>query len=104
MLGEFTALNMKICGRSNVKTHREIKGSDKYVNLDISLYFDSLDMMRIASSDSKVDLGRSRKGLITSMGLKARTIPNKLKKTRYAIGLSVRRNFQRLLGILKNFL
>ena len=34
---------MKICGRSNVMKHKEIKGSDKYVTLDISLQFDSLD-------------------------------------------------------------
>ena len=30
-LGEFTAVNMKHCGRCNVRKHREIKGSDKYV-------------------------------------------------------------------------
>ena len=35
--GEFTAVNMKICGCRNVRKHIEIKGSDKYVTLDISL-------------------------------------------------------------------
>ena len=42
-IGEFTAVKMKKFGHSNVKTHREIKGSDKYVTLDISMKFDSLD-------------------------------------------------------------
>ena len=44
---------MKNCGRRNVRKHIEIKGSDKYVTLDISLKFDSMDKMKITSSDSK---------------------------------------------------
>ena len=52
-LGEFTSMNMNNCGRCNVSRHREIKGSDKYVTLDVSLKFDSLDNMRITSSESK---------------------------------------------------
>ena len=31
-------------------------------------------------------MGRSEKGLITSLGLKAKIRPNKYKKVRYAIG------------------
>ena len=30
-----SAVNMKNCGHSNVRKHRDIKGSDKYVTLDI---------------------------------------------------------------------
>ena len=85
-LGEFSAVNMKKCGRRNVRKHREIKGSDKYVTLDISLKFDSLYKMKITSSESRFNLGRSGKGLITSLGLKAKTRPNKYKKARYTIG------------------
>ena len=33
----FSSVNMKNCGRLNVRKHKEIKGSDKYVTLDISL-------------------------------------------------------------------
>ena len=51
--GEFSAVKMKNCGCHNVRKHREIKGSDKYVTLDISLKFDSLDKMKIISSESK---------------------------------------------------
>ena len=78
---------MKIenCGRINVRKHRDIKGSDKYVTLNISLKFDSLDNMRITSSESKVKLGRSGKGLIASLGLKAKTRPKIYKKARYTI-------------------
>ena len=50
-LGEFSAVKMKNCDRHNVRKHREIKGSDKYLTLDISLNFDCLDKMRITSSE-----------------------------------------------------
>ena len=76
---------MKNYGCLNVRKHREIKGSDKYVTLNISLKFDSLDNIRITSSESKFKLGRSGKGLITSLGIKAKTRPKKYKKARYAI-------------------
>ena len=42
----FLAVNMKNCGRHNVRKHKEIKGSDKYINLDISSKFCSLDKMK----------------------------------------------------------
>ena len=48
----FSAANTKNCGRRNVSKHKEIKGSDKYVTLDISLKFDSLEKMKITSSES----------------------------------------------------
>ena len=51
---------------------------------------DSLDKMRIKSSDSKDIFVRSGKGLITSLGLKAKLIPRKYKKARYSI-----RNFSK---------
>ena len=49
----FLAVNMKICGRRNFRKHKDIKGSDKYVTLGISLKFDSLDKIKITSSESK---------------------------------------------------
>ena len=49
----FSALNRKNCGHRNVRKHREIKGSDKYVTLDILLKFDSLRKMKTTSSESK---------------------------------------------------
>ena len=73
----FSAVNMKICGRHNVRKQREVRGSDKYVTLDISLKFDSLDKMKIKSPQSKEKLERSGKGLITSMGFKAKVRPHK---------------------------
>ena len=79
-------MNMKNRCLRNVRKHIEIKGSDEYVTLDIPLKFDSLDKMIITFSDSKVKLGRSGKGFITSMGTKAKTIPKKYKKLRYDIG------------------
>ena len=81
----FSAMNMKNCGRRNVRKNKEIKGSDKYVTLDISLKFDKLDNMKIKSSESKRKLERLRTGLITSLGFMANVKPHKYKKTRYAI-------------------
>ena len=49
----FSAVNMKICGRKNVRKHKKIKGSDKYITSDISLEFDSMEKMKITSSESK---------------------------------------------------
>ena len=34
-VGEFPAVNMKFVGRNNVRKHRDIKGRDKYITLDI---------------------------------------------------------------------
>ena len=81
----FLAVDMKNVGRRNVKKHKEIRGSDKYVTLDISSKFDSMDKMKITSSESKVKLERSGKGLITSLGFKTKARSQKYKKARYAI-------------------
>ena len=47
----FLDVDMKNCGRFNVRKHKEIRGSDKYVTMDISSKFDSLDKMKITSSE-----------------------------------------------------
>ena len=85
-LGDFTAVNMKKNGRHNVRKNREIKCSDKYVTLDISLKFGSLDKMKIISSEKKDSLVISGKGLITSLGIEAKSRQKKYKKARYSIG------------------
>ena len=77
---------MKNCGRRNVREHKKIKSSDTNVTLDISLKFDKMDKMKVTSSDSKVKLEGSGKGLITSLGFKEKVRPQKYKKARYAIG------------------
>ena len=84
-LGEFTDVNMKNCGRHNVRKHKEINGGDKCVALEISLKFGSLDNTRITYSDPKENLVRSVKGLITFLGIKAKEWSKKYKKARYAI-------------------
>ena len=49
----FSAANMDNSGRRNIRKHKEIKVSDKYVMLDISLKFDNLDKMNITYLESK---------------------------------------------------
>ena len=50
---EFTPVNMKMCGRRNVRKNRDIKNGEKYITLEISLKFGSLDKMKIEYSDPK---------------------------------------------------
>ena len=76
----FSAVNMKHFGRRKVRKHKEIKGSDKHVTLYILFKFESLDKMKITSSESKEKLEISGKGLITSLGFKEKVRPHKYKK------------------------
>ena len=46
----FLSVNMKNCGRQNVRKHKDIKGSDKCITLNISEKFDSLNKMETTSS------------------------------------------------------
>ena len=96
----FSDVNMKNCGRRNVRKHREVKGSDKYVTLGVSLKIDCLDNMRITSSESKGKLERSGKGLITSLGFKSKVTQK--KRQGMPSEMSVRRTFRRLLRSLRN--
>ena len=63
---------MKNCGRRKVRKHKDIKGNDKIVTLNVSAKFDSLNKMKITSSESKGKLGRSGKGLVTALAFKTK--------------------------------
>ena len=76
----FLSMNMKICGRQNVRKHNEIKGSDKCVTLDISSKFYSMDKMKTTSSESKGKFKRLGKGLVTSLSFKTKVRFAKIKK------------------------
>ena len=86
----FQSVNMKICGRRKVRKHKEIKGSDKIVTLNISSKFDSLNKMKTTSSESKGKLGRSGKGLVTALDFKTKVRFAKIQK-----GKVCHRKFQR---------
>ena len=81
----FHSVNMKNWGRRKVRKHKEIKGSDKIVTLNISAKFDSLKKMETTSSESKGKLGRPGKGLVTALAFKTKVRSSKYKKARYAI-------------------
>ena len=53
--------------------------------------------MRITYSESKDNLGRSGKGLITSMGLKTKVRTKKRKKARHAIGNFSKRELSKII-------
>ena len=73
----FTPVNMKNCGCRNVRKHREIKYGRKYITLDISLNFGSLEKMKINYLEPKYYLRTSVKGLITSLGINTIRSPKK---------------------------
>ena len=77
---------MKSCGRRKVRKHKEIKGSDKIVTLDISEKFDSLNNMETTSSESKEKLERTGEWFVTALAFKTKVRSSKYKKSRYAIG------------------
>ena len=83
---------MKKCGRRKVRKHKEIKVSEKcvilniYKILNISEKFDDLNKMETTSSESKVELEISGKGLVTALDLKTKARLKKHKNSRYAIG------------------
>ena len=77
---------MKSCGSGNVRKHLEIKDSDKYITLSISLKFGSTDKMRITYPYPKDNVGISGKGLINSLSIKAKSRLKRYKKAIYSIG------------------
>ena len=79
------SMNMKNCGRRKVRKHKQIKGSNNIVTLNVSANFDSLNKMKTTSSESKGKLGRSGKGLVTALTFKTKVRQQKYKKARYDI-------------------
>ena len=77
---------MRNCGRRNVRKHKEIKGSDKrailnmYDILNISEKFGNVDKMETISSESKVKIEGSGKGLVTALALKTKVRPKNIKR------------------------
>ena len=93
----FQSVNMKHCGRIKVRKHREIKGSDKIVTLNVSAKFDGMNKMKTTSSESKGKLGRSEKGLATTLGFKTKVRLQKYKKASYAIGNVSEKEFSKII-------
>ena len=76
----FQSVNMKNCGRCKVSKHKEIKGSDKIVALNVSEKFDSMNKTETTSSESKGKLVRSGNGLVTALALKTKARLKKYKR------------------------
>ena len=74
---KFTLVNMKSCGRHNVRKHRKIKNGEQYITLDIYLKVDFLEKRESTYSESRDYMGRSFKGLNTSLTLKTKSSNNK---------------------------
>ena len=68
----FSVCEHENCGRRNFRKHKVIKGSEKYVTLDISSKFDIMNKMKTASSESKEKLERSETGLVNALAFKTK--------------------------------
>ena len=101
----FLSVNMKNRGRRKVRKHKEIKGSDKYVTLDVSSKFDSLENIKITFSESKEKFGKIRKGVDYLSGFQyQRKFRKNTKRKGMPSEMSVRRTFIRSLRSLKKFI
>ena len=63
-----------------------------------------MDNMIITSSEQKYYLGRSGKGLITSLGINTNVRPKKYKKARYAITNVSMNDLSKIIKEFKNYL
>ena len=72
----FESVNMRNCCQRNVRENIEINDSDERVTLNmyeilnISEKFDNLEKMENTSSESKIEMEGSGKGLVTALALK----------------------------------
>ena len=73
-------MNMKSFGCHKVRKHKEIKGGDKIVTVNVSAKFDSLNNTKTTSSESKGKLGGSEKGLVTNLAFKTKVGFKKIQK------------------------
>ena len=71
--------------------------------MNISLKFDNLDKIKITSSESKGKPERSGKGLINSLGFKAKVRPQKYKKARYAIKNVSKKDLSKIIREFEKF-
>ena len=58
----FQSVSMKNCVRRKVRKHKDIKGSDKIVTLNISEKFDSLNKMKTTSFSQKENWKNQERG------------------------------------------
>ena len=81
----FESVNMKNCGRRKVRKHKEIKGSDQCVTLNIyeilniSEKFDNLNNMETTSSVKSI-IGEIRKGVGNRSGSQDQSKVEKIQK------------------------
>ena len=79
-------MNMTNCGQRNFRKHKDIKGSEKCVTLNmyeilnISEKFDDMDNMETTSSESKIKIEGSGKWLVAALYLKTKATSKNIKR------------------------
>ena len=93
----FQSVNMRNFVRRKFRKHKEIKGSDKIVTLNVSAKFESLNKMETISSESKEKLEISGKELVTALAFKTKVgFRKNTKRQGMPSKMSARRTFRRL--------
>ena len=69
---KFTPVEMKNCGRRNVRSHKEIKKIEQYIILDIYLELGISDKREVSSLGPKYSVERLGKGMTNSMTINTR--------------------------------
>ena len=68
----FIPVNMTSCGRRNIRKHREINNSKRYIILDISSKIGCMEKSKFTSSQSRDYMGIPGKGMTTYMDLRTK--------------------------------
>ena len=87
----------------NVRKHIEIKNGKQYTALEISLKLYCLDKRKVNYPVSSYYVGRSVKGLTTSLALGTK-IPNKQQKARTVITDITHKYFRKILKKFRDLL
>ena len=98
---KFTPAKMKICGSHNVRKHRDINNSGKYIILDIYFKLDCMDKREFTSSESNYYMGIIGKEMNTSMDFRTKK-SNKKQKSRFDINDITNQDFRKLIRKFNN--
>ena len=96
----FSAMNMKNCGRRNVRKHKYIKGNYKYAALDI-IWKTGQDENHLFIV--KIKIGKIRKGVDYLSGFQPKVRPHKYKKAMYAIGNVCKKDLSKIISEFDKF-
>ena len=98
---KFTPVNTRSFGHCNIKKHKEIRNSEQYITLNISLKLDFLDNTEVTYPGSRDYIGTSGKRMNTSMTFSTIRSSKKKQKESNSITEIFPQDFMKLLEEFK---